>query len=121
MVNLPIQIQWNNERIAKANERIVKANKSMVQANRVILEANKRITEANKRIAQAKAYLSAAIEQCKATYGEDDTAIALEALVETVGVSPMTRRQSLVPQPFAVLSAASAAFAPGADPQPSLE
>ena len=74
MVNLPIQIQWNNERIAKANERVVNANKR-------IAEANKKIAEANARIAEAKTYLCAAVEQCKATYGEADTAIALEALV----------------------------------------
>jgi hypothetical protein len=98
MVNLPIQIQWNNERIAKANERIVKANKR-------IDEANKKIAEANKRIAEAKTYLSAAVERSKATYGEADTAIALEALVERVGVSPITRRESGVHRPSAVLSA----------------
>lgn len=98
MVNLPIQLKWNNERIAKANEKVVKANKR-------IAEADKRIAEANKRIAEAKTYLSAAVERCKATYGEADTTIALEALMEYVGVSPTARRESALPHPSAVLSA----------------
>ena len=96
MVNLPIQIQWNNERIAKANEKIVKAKKRISEANKRIVEANKRLAEADKRIAEAKAYLCAAVERCKATYGEADTAVALEALMEKLDSPPMTRRESRV-------------------------
>ncbi len=91
MVNLPIQIQWNNERIVKANKRIA--------------EEEKRIVHANKRIAEAKIYLSDAIERCKATYGDADTAVALEALMRNVGGSPTIRRESGPPHPSAALSA----------------
>ena len=107
MVNLPIQIQWNSERIAKANEKIVKANKRIAEANKRIVEANKRLGEADKRIAEAKAYLSNAVERCKATYGEADTAIAFEALMGKLGPPPVTCRESGVPHRSAVLSTAA--------------
>src|ERR1035438_632487 len=105
MVNLPIQLKWNNERIANASEKIVKANKRIAEANKRIAEANQRIAQANKRIAEAKTYLSAAVERCKDTYGEADTTIALEALMERVGAAPLTRQESGLVHPSAALSA----------------
>jgi len=119
MVNLPIQIHWNNERMAKAkeiiaraSERIAKTNGRRANANGKlpkasvrVVKANERIAEANKRIAEASAYLCVAVERCKATYGEADTAVAFEALVEKLGPPPMTRRESGVPHPSAALSA----------------
>ncbi len=119
MVNLPIQIQWNNERMAKAkeiiaraNERIAKtngrranANGKLPKAGERVVKANERIAEANKRIAEARAYLCVAVERCKATYGEADTAVAFEALVEKLGAPPLTCRESGVPRPPAALSA----------------
>jgi len=119
MVNLPIQIQWNNERMAKAkdiiaraNERAAKAsgrtantNGKVPKASQRVVKAHERIAEANKRIAEAKACLCVAVERCKATYGEADTAVAFEALVEKLGAPPVARRESGVPHPPAALSA----------------
>ncbi len=119
MTNLPIQIQWNNERMAKAKEIIARANERAAKASgrtantngkvsktsQRVVKAHGRIAEANKRIAEAKAYLCAAVERSKAAYGEADTAVAFEALVEKLGASPVTCRESGVPHPPAALSA----------------
>jgi hypothetical protein len=119
MVNLPIQIQWNNKRMARAEEIIARANErtakvsgrtantkgKVSKTSQRVVKAHERIADGNKRIAEAKVYLRAAVERCKATFGEADTAIALEALVSNLGVPPATRRESGVHRPSAVLSA----------------
>jgi hypothetical protein len=119
MVNLPIQIQWNNERMAKAKEIIARANERAAQASGItantkgkvsktslrVVKARERMADGKKRIAEAKDYLRAAVEQCKATYGEADTAIAFEALVRNLGAPPVTSRESGVHRPSAALSA----------------
>lgn len=119
MVNLPIQIQWNNERMAKAKEIVARANERIAKTNgrrantngklpkasERAVKANERIAEANRRIAEARAYLCVAVERCKATYGEADTAVAFEALVEKLGAPPVTYRERGVPHPPAALSA----------------
>lgn len=94
VINLPIQIQWNNERMVKSKEIIARANERKTKINKKISEAKKKIAEANARIDEAKAYLYAAIERCKATYGEADTAIALEILLEKYGVPSINQRAS---------------------------
>jgi hypothetical protein len=119
VVNLPIQIQWNNGRMAKAKEIIARANERAAKASgrtantkgkvsktsQRVVKAHERIADGNKKIAEAKAYLRAAVERCKATYGEADTAIALEALMENVGVTPTVRRENALPHPSALLLA----------------
>lgn len=119
MVNLPIQIQWNNERMAKAKEIVARADERIAKANgrrantsgklsktsQRVVKANERIAEANKRIAEAKAYLCDAVERCKATYGEADTVVAFEALLEKLGTPAMSCRESGDPRKSALLPA----------------
>lgn len=89
MVNFPIQVRWNNDRMAEAKELVAKPEGRNAKPSKRIVKAKERIDKANERIAEAKAYLCAAAERCKATYGEADTAIAFEALARRLDAEPL--------------------------------